>query len=335
MRTKNPIIVFGPDGRPLAGAQVYTRVRATGADAAVYAAETGAGPGANPSITGADGRPNQWLERGAYASTVTPPAGGLAPYVESWDSAPASDGSVDTAWMADKAATVAKVDVVNMQLVGTYAARPAAAAALNGVSYTATDKGMEWLCVAGAWVLIGVTPLEVTALPAAPIDRQEIHYLADAALGIVWHLRYRAASASAYKWEHVGFPAALRADTDVSETSNAAGAGNAWNNLVTPCSLVVPVAGDYEVGWQAALNFPSAGASAYGYVIPNVVQADSSTGLAITGSAQSGDGLYVHINRTRTLTLAAGQTVNLQSRWSNNGHTNAYKSLTLRPRRVG
>ena len=59
-RTKNPLVVLGPDGRPLAGASVHTTIRSSGADASVYAAETGATAGANPAVTDAHGRCNQW-----------------------------------------------------------------------------------------------------------------------------------------------------------------------------------------------------------------------------------------------------------------------------------
>lgn len=50
-------------------------------------------------------------------------------------------------------------------------------------------------------------PQLVTSLPASPVDRQEVYFVADAANGIIWHLRYRAASPSPYKWEYVGGPA--------------------------------------------------------------------------------------------------------------------------------
>jgi len=58
------------------------------------------------------------------------------------------------------------------------------------------------------------TPI-LTALPAVTNadDGLEINYLADAANGIVWRLRYRAFQAdgvtpnpSAYKWEYIGGP---------------------------------------------------------------------------------------------------------------------------------
>src|SRR4030095_11342304 len=44
----------------------------------------------------------------------------------------------------------------------------------------------------------------VSALPGSPFDGQEIYYLADATNSVIWHLRYRAGSSSAYKWEFIG-----------------------------------------------------------------------------------------------------------------------------------
>jgi hypothetical protein len=49
-------------------------------------------------------------------------------------------------------------------------------------------------------------PPLVTSLPANPVDGREVYYVADAANGIIWHLRYRAANPSAYKWEYIGGP---------------------------------------------------------------------------------------------------------------------------------
>jgi hypothetical protein len=87
-------------------------------------------------------------------------------------------------------------------------------------------------------------PTRVTSLPVAPYDGQEVYYVADAANGILWHLRYNAASASAYKWECVGAPAALCAANESSVTL-AVGVADTAN------AIVLPLAGDYEVSWGA------------------------------------------------------------------------------------
>lgn len=50
----------------------------------------------------------------------------------------------------------------------------------------------------------GIAVPVVTVLPSSPVDGQEICFLADAGLGVVWRFKYRAASLSAYKWESIG-----------------------------------------------------------------------------------------------------------------------------------
>ena len=84
----------------------------------------------------------------------------------------------------------------------------------------------------------------VTSLPTSPIDGQEIYYLADATNGVIWHLRYRATSSSAYKWEFIGGPP--------MHTSVAAGAGVASGTYAdvgggVPALTLPALAGDYVV----------------------------------------------------------------------------------------
>jgi len=50
----------------------------------------------------------------------------------------------------------------------------------------------------------GVFMAVVSSLPSSPVNGQDCYYLADATNGVVWHLKYRSASASTFKWEYVG-----------------------------------------------------------------------------------------------------------------------------------
>ena len=66
---------------------------------------------------------------------------------------------------------------------------------------------------AGAGVgRIEMPPPRVTSLPTTvqgglPIpDGYEVYFVGDATNGVIWHLRYNALSASAYKWEFIGGP---------------------------------------------------------------------------------------------------------------------------------
>jgi len=140
VRTKNSVIVLGPDGRPLAGASVHTVVRATGVDASVYAAETGATPGTNPAVTNTHGRVTQWLERGAYTSTIT--GEGIEAYLEEWDSSPASDGAIDHAWVPN--------NLIDAQLVAM-SLKPSGTAAI-------TDEALRRIGTGADQVVAGNDP---------------------------------------------------------------------------------------------------------------------------------------------------------------------------------
>src|SRR4051812_20323941 len=84
----------------------------------------------------------------------------------------------------------------------------------------------------------------VTSLPTSPVDGQVIDYLADATNGVVWHLRYRLASASIYKWEYVGGPALVTETTPAGDDSTTS---TTYVALATPTTLALPLAGDYDI----------------------------------------------------------------------------------------
>lgn len=91
----------------------------------------------------------------------------------------------------------------------------------------------------------------VSALPSAPFDGQVIYFQSEAmaALGVVWQLRYRAASASAYKWEYVG-GAGLHEYTTGGEKAVVVGT---WNLIPGGPTITLPLAGDYDVRAQATI----------------------------------------------------------------------------------
>lgn len=150
----------------------------------------------------------------------------------------------------------------DVHISNTYSNRPAASSALDGVRFFATDKLMEWQCIAGAWVLLFAYAPHVTSLPVSPIDGQECKYLADATNGIVWHLRYRAASASTYKWEYVG-GSGLYTAWSGDQSLTVDNAGGTWRTYAFLPSLSVPFAGDYTVTAEhlTYINGPSTTAS--------------------------------------------------------------------------
>jgi hypothetical protein len=126
----------------------------------------------------------------------------------------------------------------------------------------------------------------VTSLPANPIDGQECYFQADATNGVVWHLRYNAASASAYKWEFLG-GSPLRATVNTDETFTA-GATYVDCATVGP-QITLPLVGDYSynftvnlyVAGQTALGNGAVGLSLAGAQpnVPDLSQAYLSSGI--------------------------------------------------------
>lgn len=86
-------------------------------------------------------------------------------------------------------------------------------------------------------------PPIVTALPENPVDTQEIIYLADATNGIEWRFRYRAASASAYKWEFIGGPPIVTGIQGGLTTAKVA----ETKQLLGGPSITVPLDGEYDI----------------------------------------------------------------------------------------
>ena len=80
----------------------------------------------------------------------------------------------------------------------------------------------------------------VTALPASPVDGQEVYYAASPGSGVLWHLRYRSGASGSYKWEFLGGPP-LHLDTETlfSTTSTS--------YTATGIAITAPLAGDYDI----------------------------------------------------------------------------------------
>ncbi len=173
-------------------------------------------------------------------------------------------------------------------------------------------------------------PPLVTSLPASPTDGQEVNFLADATNGVVWRLRYRSASASAYKWEFIGGPP-LTAEVLTQEART----GNAYGDTVTPGpDVVVPLAGDYDFDFSAQGTQQTA--DSYIYVAPQI-------GSASTPSDNDAANIYSkfgyndRFGRTiRRTASAANMRIRLQYKSSSaNPHTWALRNLAVTPVRVG
>jgi len=177
-------------------------------------------------------------------------------------------------------------------------------------------------------------PPLVSSLPGTPVDGQEIYYLADPTNGVIWHLRYRAASASPYKWEFVG-GSELRAWVGTGDTTTSPTLGNL---VSTPGPTIFnPLVGDYLVraGCQCG---------------PASAIQNASIGLTSTLSPAPGDnqhtislggaGWYGLMEMTRVVTLTAvGQVAGgfVQMQYATNAGTATFsrRVMTMYPLRVG
>lgn len=163
-------------------------------------------------------------------------------------------------------------------------------------------------------------------LPAAPVDGQECFYLADSAAGIVWHLKYRAGSASPYKWEYVG-GASLSAEVLTGEST----ASGLFTALTTPGpSVTVPVAGDYEYehDFQGS-NDTTGGLAIQALKLGAAATSDDDSAVAATLNAAPTKGREV-------TGIAAGAVLTCQYRTNGTGTASFLRRwLRVRPVRVG
>lgn len=94
-------------------------------------------------------------------------------------------------------------------------------------------------------------PIVSATPPASPVDGMIWALVVDATKGIVWLFRYRAASASAFKWEFVGGPKLTFKATDYTVT-----AVGGWQ--AAPGTVAFPRGGDYDVDTNLTVSSPAA-----------------------------------------------------------------------------
>jgi hypothetical protein len=200
--------------------------------------------------------------------------------------------------------------------------------------------GQIWIDTDDAPAL-GVGGPIYTSLPVSPGDGQEIRFLADAANGVVWNLRYRAASASIYKWEFVG-GSALYAET-VTNQNFASFSPNAWGSIPNDPAITVPLAGDYIVSLDSNMQ-PALTATVWmgvrvGAVEPTITMTTGTPNsvYAYWPSTMQTGGQTMTLKRKLTA-LAAATTLTMRE--YHNGAsaqslTNGPKSMEVQPVRVG
>lgn len=231
-------------------------------------------------------------------------------------------------------------------VTGTPAASPAAPATPNNaivlarVSVPANDTAItnsqitDYRPRAGLFAALGVPT--VTALPTQPYDGQVVDYLADATNGIVWRLKYRAASASAYKWEFVGGPPLRSA---VSGSLGSTGSAAYVDLTTTGPNLTAPLAGDYDADlhWTGSHTI----ALAFGVAAVKVGGAATVDANGVFGQNGGANGNWTGTARIRLTGVLVGDLLKMQFR-SGSGATmsvgnsaNGPCTLHVTPVRVG
>lgn len=130
----------------------------------------------------------------------------------------------------------------------------------------------------------------VTSLPATPFDGQEVSFqnAAMATNGVIWRLRYRAASASVYKWECVGGPPLVSV---VNAAESLANATTSDLGTLGP-DLTAPLAGEYLVAWGARIQLAAAGI-AEGWMVLTIGGASTGLTASFLATAQYGGGSVI------------------------------------------
>lgn len=179
-----------------------------------------------------------------------------------------------------------------------------------------------------------VEPLEVTALPGSPRDGQVIDYVADATAGVVWRLRYRAASASAYKWEFVGGSPRFAYVSGLATITTSATTFTSTAMTGGP-TLTAPLSGEYDVRYSVSAALTTAAAVAD-------IRIYSAVGGVNAGSTGSSCGIFTQYayatwKGSYRVTATSGQTVDLRvaSSAASVGLSVADASLDITPVRVG
>lgn len=101
----------------------------------------------------------------------------------------------------------------------------------------------------------GIIPV-VKNLPTNPNDGDEIYFLADDTNGVMWHLRYRKASASIYKWEFIGGQA-LQTQANTTVSMGTLSAFTDFSDALP--TIVLPLSGDYDLEYGAELTHTGTG----------------------------------------------------------------------------
>ena len=182
---------------------------------------------------------------------------------------------------------------------------------------------------------VAMPPQFVTTLPASPIDGTEVYYQADSTNGVIWHLRYRAASASAYKWEYVGGSELTTTNTNYPNAQSP----STYTDIPSSATITVPLAGDYVITFAGKHDATTTSADNYCLVsaaTSSIAASDDYSQLAgFGGLSYSTNNMRFGFSRTARMDgLAASAVVKLQLRAYNLSTRVHHTSMVVRPIRV-
>lgn len=176
----------------------------------------------------------------------------------------------------------------------------------------------------------------VSTLPSSPVDGQEVFYQASGTMatnGVVWHLRYDASSASAYKWEYVGGPP-ISAYVATDQT-RAIGTGYGALATAGP-SVTLPLAGDYYVSLSAYFrNGASDGAAYFSYQIGASAASDSDALFGESAGTANSPSVTSQFTLLKTALTAVTLTAQYKATGSSSSATFSRRSMIVTPVRVG
>lgn len=161
--------------------------------------------------------------------------------------------------------------------------------------------------------------------PASPADGDLWCLPVDTTNGVMWMFRYRAASASAYKWEFVG-------GAPIKSEGGAASNVTGTTYVDFGVSITLPRAGDYQFRWGASMYNATSASQEYLAIVTSANAATDAISVSLQNVAMNN---AISVSRDWTgVGLTAGSIAKLQMRVSAGSGTFTQGFLYAIPVRV-
>lgn len=223
-----------------------------------------------------------------------------------------------------------------INLSGTYAARPAASPANLGATYFATDSLGRWLSNGGAWILIaqGRPLISLATFGAAPwttpYDGMEVALIVDSGADTVWFLRYNGGTSSVYKWEPIGEQDSLYLNSDTQSTNGST--LNTYLN-VAATTIIVPRSGEYWVWMASQVTMGPGSAGTMNTAVYLTTPANIFT-FPFGVTLPAGYGITGHMRKFRSSPLTAGSSLGISGLSNVANSTWAGMTFGISPHRI-